>query len=175
MVETVGVRIRTANESDLPALEWDGEYTHFRRVYRQAMRDAQRDRRLIYLAETSEEIVGQLFVHLYSSWKSSFGGAKAGYLHSFRVKPEFRGQGIGSRLLETAERALSARAYTRAVISVAKVNRRAQQLYLQRGYSVYSEDPGEWAYVDHRGRLKRVSEPAYVMVKTLRSPDYPKS
>ncbi len=172
MVETLGVRVRTAEESDLPALEWDGEYTHFRRVYRQAMREAQRDRRLIYLAETTGEIVGQIFVHLHSIWKTTFGGAKAGYLHSFRVKPDFRNQGIGSRLLETAEGALVERGYSRAVISVAKVNRRARGLYLQRGYNVYTEDPGEWAYVDHRGKLKRVSEPAYVMVKTLRSVDW---
>jgi ribosomal protein S18 acetylase RimI-like enzyme len=167
MVETLGVRIRTAEETDLPALEWGGEYTHFRRVYRLAMREAQRDRRLIYLAETTGEIVGQIFVHLHSSWKTSFGGAKAGYLHSFRVKPAYRSQGIGSRLMDTAEVALRERGYNRAVISVAKVNRRAQQLYLQRGYSVYTEDPGEWAYMDHRGRLRRVSEPAYVMVKSI--------
>lgn len=171
MVEALGVHIREAVESDLPALEWDGEYTHFRRVYRQAMREAQRDRRLIYLAEASGEVVGQLFVHLHSIWRTSFGGAQAGYLHSFRVKPGFRSQGIGSRLLNTAEADLVQRGYTRAVISVAQTNRRAQELYRQRGFSVYTEDPGEWAYMDHRGRLKRVSEPAFVMVKTLRTAD----
>lgn len=174
MVETVGVRIRTARESDLPALEWDGEYTHFRRVYRQAMREAQRDRRLIYLAETTGEVVGQLFVHLHSIWKNSFGGAQAGYLHSFRVKPRFRSQGIGTRLLQTAEEALLERSYKRAVISVAKVNTRAQSLYHQHGYRIYTDDPGEWAFVDHRGILKRISEPAYVMVKTLQTKSAPR-
>ncbi|MGD8552909.1 MAG: GNAT family N-acetyltransferase [Anaerolineales bacterium] len=169
MVDTLGVRIRTATEADLPALEWDGEYIHFRRVYLQALREAKRDRRVIYLAETPGEVVGQLFIHLHSIWKSAFGGAKAGYLHSFRVKPHFRGQGIGSRLLKTAEQELLERRYSRAVISVAKVNIRAQELYLQHGYNLFIEDPGEWAYVDHRGRLKHISEPAYVMVKTLRN------
>jgi ribosomal protein S18 acetylase RimI-like enzyme len=168
LVETLGFRIRTANESDLPALEWEGEYTHFRRVYRQAMREAKRDRRMIYLAEVSGEVVGQLFIHLHSVWKTAFGGAKAGYLHSFRVKPNFRSLGIGSNLLKTAEQELLDRSYSRAAISVAKVNTRAQQLYLQHDFHIYSEDPGEWAYVDHRGRLKQISEPAYVMVKTLR-------
>jgi ribosomal protein S18 acetylase RimI-like enzyme len=167
MVDTLGVRIRTATESDLPALEWDGEYAHFRRVYRQAMREALRDRRLIYLAEAADEVVGQIFVHLHSTWKNSFHGARAGYLHSFRVKSGFRNQGIGSRLLATAEGALIERRYSRAVISVAKVNKRAQRLYLQHGYQVYTDDPGEWAYVDHRGRLKHISEPAFVMVKML--------
>jgi ribosomal protein S18 acetylase RimI-like enzyme len=168
VVDTLGVRIRTATESDLPALEWNGEYTHFRRVYRQALREAQRDRRVIYLAETSGEVVGQIFVHLHSIWKSAFGGERAGYLHSFRVKPDFRSQGIGSRLLRTAENELVERKHSRAVISVAKVNRRAQEMYLQHGYNLFTEDPGDWAYLDHRGRLKRMSEPAYVMVKTLR-------
>jgi ribosomal protein S18 acetylase RimI-like enzyme len=171
MVETLGVRIRIATESDLPALEWDGEYAHFRRVYRQAMREALRNRRLIYLAEATNGVVGQIFVHLHSTWKNSFGGSKAGYLHSFRVKPGYRNQGIGSRLLMTAEGALLERRYSRAVISVAKGNTRAQRLYLQHGYHVYTDDPGEWAYVDHRGRLKRISEPAFVMVKTLQDGD----
>ncbi|MGD8634148.1 MAG: GNAT family N-acetyltransferase [Anaerolineales bacterium] len=168
MVDTLGVRIRPARESDLPALEWDGEYTHFRRVYHQALREAKRDRRLIYLAETSGEVVGQLFIHLHSIWKNSFTGTQAGYLHSFRVKPRYRSQGIGSRLLDTAENALLDRSYRRAVISVAKVNARAQRLYTRHGYRVYSEDPGEWAFVDHRGNLNKISEPAFVMVKTLR-------
>ena len=175
MVDTLGVRIRTATEEDLPAMEWEGEYSHFRRVYRQAMREAQRDRRLIYLAEAADEIVGQLLIHLHSIWKNSFAGAKAGYLHSFRVKPEFRGQGIGSRLLNTAEGALVDRGYARSVISVAKVNSRAQRLYRQHRYSVYTEDPGEWAYVDHRGRLVRISEPAYVLVKVLKRDSTPRN
>lgn len=175
MVDTLGVRIRTATEADLPAMEWEGEYAHFRRVYRQAMREAQRDRRLIYVAEAADEVVGQLLVHLYSIWKDRFGGAKAGYLHSFRVKPDFRGQGVGSRLLRTAEQALVNRGYTRAVISVAKTNSRAQQLYLEHSYHLYTEDPGEWAYVDHRGRLVRMSEPAYVMVKTLKRDHTPRN
>ncbi|MDF1499559.1 MAG: GNAT family N-acetyltransferase [Anaerolineales bacterium] len=174
MVDTLGVRIRTATESDLDALEWDGKYAHFRRVYRQALREAQRDRRMIFVAEATDQVVGQLFVHLHSIWKSSFGGARTGYFHSFRVKPHFRNQGIGSRLLWTAEAALVDRNYANAVISVAKANLRAQQLYRQHGYSVYSEDPGEWSYVDHRGRLRHISEPAYVMVKALRYGNAPR-
>jgi ribosomal protein S18 acetylase RimI-like enzyme len=175
MVEALRFHIRSATESDLPALEWDGEYKHFRRVYRQALREAQRDRRLIFLAESTGEVIGQLFVHLHSIWESSFGSAKAGYLHSFRVKPDFRCQGIGSQLLHTAEEALIARGYRRSVISVAKVNSRAQRLYLHNGYTIYSEDPGKWAYVDHRGRMKHISEPAYVMIKVLRNGHSPRN
>lgn len=167
MVDSTELLIRRAVEADLPALEWDGEYTHFRKVYQHAFREAQRDRRLIFLAETDGKVIGQLFVHLHSVWKSSFNGVKTGYFHSFRVKPGFRNQGVGSDLLRVAEDALTDRGYACAIISVAQVNTGAQRLYQQRGYTVYREDPGEWSYVDHNGKVKRISEPAYVMVKTL--------
>ena len=43
MLEKVDLRIRQATESDLPALEWDGEYIHFRRVYREAMKEVKKE------------------------------------------------------------------------------------------------------------------------------------
>ena len=66
MVDQVAPLIREAQESDLRALEWEGRYKHFRRLYRQAMREAQQGRRILLVAELEEEIVGQLFVQLES-------------------------------------------------------------------------------------------------------------
>lgn len=167
MVDRPRVKIREAKEADLRALEWEGRYQHYRRLYRRAMAEAKKGRRVLLVAEAEERIVGQIFVQLSSGRGEYADGEQSGYLYSFRVRPEYRNQGIGTQLLEAAEEELTTRGFTRAVIAVAKENQAALRLYESLGYAVFAEDPGKWSYVDHEGELRRVSEPAYVLEKPL--------
>lgn len=167
MVDLPRVIIREARESDLRALEWEGRYQHYRRLYRRALAEAKKGRRVLLVAEAEDRVVGQIFVQLASSRAEYADGDRSGYLYSFRVRPEFRNQGIGTQLLEAAEQELAQRGFSRAVIAVAKDNAAALRLYEGRGYTVFSEDPGRWSYVDHEGELRRVSEPAFVLEKQL--------
>jgi ribosomal protein S18 acetylase RimI-like enzyme len=167
MVEALDLRIRLAKEEDLPALEWDGEFIRFRRMYKEAMREALKGRRLIVLAEVSGEVIGQVFVNLYSTWRAAFLGSKTGYFHSFRVKPEFRNQGIGRSLILHAEQLLIEHGYQHAVISVAKTNQSARRLYEELGYEVFREDPGRWSFMDHQNQVQHVHEPAYILRKRI--------
>jgi ribosomal protein S18 acetylase RimI-like enzyme len=167
MLERSKVLVREARESDLKALEWEGRYQHFRRLYRRAMTEAQRGRRILLVAEVDGRIVGQIFIQLASGRAELADGERSGYLYAFRVRPSFRGQGIGSQLLEAAEQALRVRAFERAVIAVAQDNQAALRLYENHDYRRFAEDPGEWSYIDHRGRLQRVSEPAFILEKRL--------
>jgi hypothetical protein len=64
MLEIAGLQIREATEFDLSALEWDGEYVHFRRVYQEAMKEVKKGRRVIFIAEADTEHIGQIFVNL---------------------------------------------------------------------------------------------------------------
>jgi len=50
---------------------------------------------------------------------------------------------------------------------VAKRNAPARRLYQRLEYRVFSEDPGEWSYLDHLGQRREVSEPAFVLEKWL--------
>jgi ribosomal protein S18 acetylase RimI-like enzyme len=167
MVEAIRYRIREAQASDLKALEWEGEYKHFRRVYQQAMREAERGNRLLLVAEVNEELIGQIFIAFENVWKNRFREGAAAYLHSFRVKQTFRNQGIGRSLLKRAEVELIAHGYNRAVISVAKENDGALRLYESEGYRIFGEDQGNWSYFDHEGVLQHIHEPAYVLEKQL--------
>lgn len=161
------VRIRSAVASDLEALEWGGEYAHYRRLFERAIDEARHGRRILLLAESDDHLVGQIFIQLATRSTFSTRGIDSGYLYAFRVKPSYRNRGVGSRLLLEAERNLSNRGFRRAVISVAKENERARRLYERWGYSVFTDDPGEWSYIDHEGRLREVHEPAYVLEKWL--------
>lgn len=163
-VETV---VRQATPEDLPALEWDGKYRHYRRLFARAMDEAENGRRILLLAEAGDQITGQIFIQLATRSSFATRGVRSGYLYAFRVKRAYRGQGVGSLLLREAEARLGERGFGRSVISVAKGNRAARRLYERHGYRVFAEDSGEWSYVDHQGVVRNVSEPAYVMEKQL--------
>jgi ribosomal protein S18 acetylase RimI-like enzyme len=167
MVEALELRIREATEDDLPAMEWEGEFIRFRRVYQDAMKEAKKGKRVILVAEAGDALIGQIFVNLHSTWRTSSFGQRTGYLHSFRVKPEFRNQGVGRRLILQAESDLKARGYRRAVISVAKTNHDALRLYRTLGYVAFREDPGRWSFLDHQNQVQHITEPAYILHKTL--------
>ena len=161
------MRIRFATAEDLKALEWDGEFAHYRRLFKRAIDEARHGRRILLLAEIEQRVVGQIFVQLTTRATFSNHGVSSGYLYAFRVKPPYRNRGVGGQLLHEAEANLTARGFRRAVISVAKRNLAARRLYERAGYSAFSEDSGEWSYIDHEGRLREVHEPAFVMEKWL--------
>lgn len=167
MVERERILIREAGERDLPALEWEGRYRHFRRLYRHALAESRRGRRVMLVADVEGQIVGQVFIQLTSGRAELADGSHSGYLYAFRVRPEFRNQGIGTQLLLEAEAILRGQGFGRAVIAVAKNNQRALRLYQIMGYHRFAEDPGQWSYVDHEGCVRHVSEPAYMLEKDL--------
>jgi ribosomal protein S18 acetylase RimI-like enzyme len=99
----------------LPALEWEGRYQHFRRLYRHAMAEARRGRRVLLVADVDGQIVGQVFIQLTSGRADLADGSHSGYLYAFRVRPQFRNQGIGTQLLLEAEAVLRRQHFHRAV------------------------------------------------------------
>ncbi len=167
MTELEPLVIRAASMADLPAMEWDGEYRRFRRVYQQALDDARQGRRLVLLAEVEGRVVGQIIVQLGTGHPAVTDGAATGYLHALRVRPEHRGHGVGTSLLQEAEGELRRRGFRQAAIAAAKENPRARRLYERLGYSRIADDPGEWTFTDDQGKTQAVSEPADILLKAL--------
>ena len=164
-----GILVRPMRESDLPAMEWDGEYTHFRQLYADHYAASRLGTTLIYIAETLEgKMVGQVFLQLTSRNSEVADGLHRAYLFSFRVKPEYRSQGIGSFMLQFVEDQLLLRGFDSIRLNVARANVRARKLYERHGYRVIGADPGLWRYQDHLGEWHSVHEPAWKMLKKLR-------
>lgn len=160
--------IRLLQISDLPALEWEGEYIHFRRVYREVYEQYQMGRTLPWVIDIpTDGIIGQLFVQLDSQNKSLADGFRRAYLFSFRVKPNFQRKGWGTKLLNFVELDLLKRGFEWTTLKVSKDNDLARQFYEHRGYSVVAEEKGEWRYVDHRGIQQVIIDPSYRMEKCL--------
>jgi len=162
------LNIRLIRKSDLPALEWEGEFSHFRRLFAEAYQSAMLGRAVLWLAEIEGlELIGQLFVQLSSGRPELADGSYRAYIYGFRIKPSYRGQGVGSRLLEVAEADLIERSYSRVTLNVGRDNPDARRLYERSGYKVVAAEPGRWFYLDQYGKRREVHEPSWRMEKTL--------
>jgi ribosomal protein S18 acetylase RimI-like enzyme len=160
-------KIRNAAKGDLPALEWEGEYRIFRRLYKRAMDEAMKGRRILLVADLDGRLIGQIFIQLHTVPADPKRVPKTAYLYSFRVRPEYRNMGIGSSLVSKAEIALRRKAFERVLIGVARDNRDALRLYKRLGYQILTEDSGEWSFVDHENRVQKIVEPTYILEKYL--------
>jgi len=162
------VIIRHVRSTDLSALEWGGEYAHFRRIFNEAFEHAREGRSILWVAELQpHELIGQLFVQLFSGRRELADGRERAYIYGFRVKPAYRRAGLGARMLTIAEQDLIRRGYHYVTLNVGQNNPEARRLYEKLGYQVITEDPGRWSYLDHHGERKEVDEPAWRMEKIL--------
>lgn len=160
----LAITLRAAVREDLPKLEWYGLYAHYRNLFRRAYREQQLGRRLMLVADCNNFPIGHLFIQFINPGDGSEGRA---YLYSFRVMEMFRGQGIGTRLMQEAETIIRQRGYSRVTISVAKANPDAKRLYERLGYQVFAQDEGRWRYADHRGNIRTVHEPCWMLHKQI--------
>ncbi len=162
------VRIRPLTEADLPALEWEGEFTHLRRLYRQTFRAMQRGQAMMWVAEHDRAgVIGQVFVQLVSRRPDLADGLDRAYLFGLRVRPAWREQGIGTRLIRTVEDYVRGLGYARLTLIVGRQNRAARRLYERLGYRVAALEEGRWVYRDHLGQRREVHEPGFRMEKPL--------
>jgi len=162
--------IRHLREDELTALEWDGEFIHFRRQFEMAYREYRRGGGIPWVAVRKEDglIVGQVFVLLASRFRKELAdGRGRAYLYAVRVKPDFRGRGLGDRMMSVVEADLAARGYRTTTLNVARDNPDAHRFYTRRGYQVVAPEPGQWSYIDHTGRRRHVDEPAWRLEKDL--------
>lgn len=168
-LETItDVIIRHLIRDDLPGLEWEGEYTRYRRVFTKVYRNARMGRAVLWVAVLpSMDILGQVFVQLNVKREKCNNGIRGAYLHSIRVRQQYRNLGLGSRLLSVAENDLREREFTHAFLNVARDNKEAIRFYERHGYLITAPESGRWFYIDHEGRRCDIYEPAWRMEKKL--------
>jgi ribosomal protein S18 acetylase RimI-like enzyme len=162
------VKIRQAVREDLPALEWDGELLHYRRLFADVFQYTQQGEAIIWLADLpGSGIIGQLFVHLHSQRADLADGVHRAYIYGFRVRSAYQGRGLGTHMMARAEEDLYQRGFTWVALNVGRDNPGARRLYERLGYSVVGPDPGRWSYIDNTGVLRHMHEPAWRMEKKL--------
>jgi ribosomal protein S18 acetylase RimI-like enzyme len=166
-VDTDRLIIRQVSQEDLCALEWDGQFTHFRRIYANAYHNQQKGNAVLWVAELDGLLLGQTFVQLIGPRPELADGELKAYIYSVRVKNKFRNIGIGAKLMFHTEDDIAKRGYSFATLNVGKNNLAAKRFYERLGYQVVGDEPGKWSYLDHLGNRNYVHEPSWRMQKSL--------
>lgn len=160
--------IRPLHRLDLPALEWDGEYLHFRNVFADVYKKVEKGTVKAWVAVTQNgDMIGQVFLQLSSERRELADGWNRGYLYSLRVKSAWQNLGVGSMLIDTVEADLLKMGYSRLTLNVARNNQGAIRLYSRIGFQIVAEEPGVWSYPDDKGVWRTVTEPSWRMEKKL--------
>jgi ribosomal protein S18 acetylase RimI-like enzyme len=163
-------KIRPVELTDLPAMEWEGEYSHFRKVYAAAYERMQKGLSVLWVLELPDVgVVGQVFIQLTCDRPELADGYLRAYLYSFRVKSEYQNAGLGTLVMDFVEQDLKSRGFKFITLNVAKVNVRAQNLYFRRGYRIVAHEPGRWSYPDENGVWHNMEEPSWRMEKPISS------
>ncbi len=158
--------IRRMREDDLPLIEWGCEYLRYRRVYREIFRNSLSGRFILWVAATgSGEVVGQVFINVNPVHAYKLVPRQSMLLSSFRVKRDYRGCGIGSKLLKTCECCADEREIKFLWLNCSKSNQNALTFYRNRGFEIFRSDPGDWQYIDHNGNIRREVDPAWSLCK----------
>ena len=89
---------------------------------------------IFWTMERDGSLIGELYVFLNLTDKGFADGATTAYLCAFRVWEAFRGQGLGSRLLETALADLKRRGFRQATIGVSPDEPQNIRLYRRHGF-----------------------------------------
>ena len=162
------LNIRQVNRSDLPDLEWDGEYIFYRRLYNEIFVNSCNGKAILWVVELNGSgLIGQLFVQLHSPRSELADGNQRAYFYAFRIKEPFRGYGIGSRLMETAEKDLKERNIIITTLNLSKENSAALRFYKNHGYKVIAHEPGRWFFFDHLGKRREVNDPSWRLEKSI--------
>ena len=100
--------------------------------------------RVIFVAKIREIIIGTVqFVSEHSDRDLAEGKVTA-YLQALEVKPQYRRQGIGSRLIKTVEQEALFRGFERLSIIVEPNNAPAVNLYQKLGFTNFKQSTDCW-------------------------------
>jgi len=162
------INIRPMVWSDLPALEWEGEFRHFRNLFIDLFEKIQKGISRAWVVENTQGyMIGQVFLQMRSDRLELADGWNRAYLYSFRIRPAYRNLGVGSRVHQILEDFLVEKGYTRITLNVARDNLPAIRLYHRLGYKIVAKEPGIWTFPDDQGAWQTVEEPSWRMEKLL--------
>jgi ribosomal-protein-alanine N-acetyltransferase len=116
-----------------------------RRDYEASLETINDPSKEVYLAIIGGEILGFTILNM--------NGAFVGYVQSVCVAPQWRGRGIGSQLMDFAEKRIFS-VTPNVFICVSSFNKRVQGLYERRGYELIGELK-EWIVPGHSENLLR--------------------
>jgi ribosomal protein S18 acetylase RimI-like enzyme len=173
MADELADAVRTANVSslvvddlrvdDLDSIAWSGSPAHIRSVAGKLERAS--DGTLEYVAVRAQD--GRPVAKGLIDFAAR---SDAGVIEQLATHPDLRGFGIGTRLIEEAERRIRARGIRWSVVGVEDDNPRARALYERLGYVAYAREHDSWDAEDEHGEIYRYETELTMLRKDVRHP-----
>ena len=85
--------------------------------------------------EIDGRVVGELHLHWKQEDREEADGANRAYLSALRLRPDLRGRGYGTRLIEQAIERIRSRGFTEVTIGAYADEARTQQFYRRCGFN----------------------------------------
>ncbi len=172
-LETINIRLM--REEDLYEIEWNGEFSRYRRIYKEVYRSSQSGLSIPWIAEDPENgIIGQVFLTKKTPNRSFCEFSPYLFLTSFRVKQDFRDRGLGTVLMKKSIDTARNLKIGYICLNCAQRNLRGRKFYDRFGFVVIRDDPGNWSYIDDRGEICTEIEPAWAMRAEVRNDEQQK-
>ena len=160
--------LRNIIEADLIKLEYGRMYTKFRKLMALSFNDHQLGKKVYLVVEVNNKIAGQIVI----DWRllkdeSKSDGVNRAYLYAFRVYQPFRQKGLGTKMINFCSEYLKSKGFKCATIACEKKNHLGLKLYERLGFKIFKEENLPWEYEDDNGIKHQISEPEWVLVKSL--------
>jgi ribosomal protein S18 acetylase RimI-like enzyme len=125
-------KLQTSEEAEICARMMSGSepYITLRRDYEASLKMISDPLREVYVARSSSELVGFIIIVMR--------GALIGYIQSICTAAEWRDKGVGSELMDFAEKRILFEV-PNVFLMVSSFNNGARRLYDRRGYKVVGE------------------------------------
>ena len=125
-------KLQTLEEAEICARMMSGSepYITLRRDYEASLKLISDTLREVYVARSGSELIGFIIVVMK--------GALIGYIQSICTAADWRGKGVGSELMDFAEKRILFEA-PNVFLMVSSFNNGARRLYERRGYKVVGE------------------------------------
>ncbi|HYG87908.1 MAG TPA: GNAT family N-acetyltransferase [Azospirillum sp.] len=156
------VTVRLTRAADLPALEWYGLYTHMREVIQSAFRAQTRGDVAMLVADINGFPAAQAWVDFVR--KSRLGLAT---VWAVRVFPPFQRGGLGTLVMQAAEREVLRRGMGEAELGVDRDNAGVLSFYRRLGYVTAGSERGCFAYRTPDGTPVEVMVDQWLLRKRL--------
>jgi ribosomal protein S18 acetylase RimI-like enzyme len=155
-------RVRPCVAEDLPMLEWYGLFRDHRELFTDAFARHLAGNNVMLVADLRGFPVGQAWIDLVKHNEE-----RVGYVWAVRVFPFLRGLGIGTHLIDSAERILAERGYRGAELGVEKDNPDARRLYERLGYALVGEAREEYAVTSPDGAVATYAIDQWLLRKSF--------
>jgi len=163
-VLTLPVSIRFALRDDLPNLEWFGLHTPHREILANAFRMQERGTGALLVADVNGFPAGQICVDFARKRH-----LRRATLWALRVFQPFRKQGLGTRLMAAAERAVLAHGFGEAELGVDRDNAGVLAFYDRLGYVPCGTERGRYSYRTPLGEFVQVPIDQWILSKSLQT------